>query len=94
VRWLERYGTAAPIEFASLLHLIDGETALLADIADMLEQKRGAPELGLSVPYPRVNAFIEAELARLDAATPTPDDLRPVLPALNALFLATVRENG
>ena len=93
VRWLERYGTAAPIEFASLLHLIDGETALLADIADMLEQKRGAPELGLSAPYPRVNAFIEAELARLDAATSTPDDLRPVLSSLNALFLATVRES-
>jgi len=93
VRWIERYGTAAPLEFASLLHLIEGRDELMADIAHMLEQKRNAPELGLSAPFPRVNAFIEAELTRLDAATPERDDLRPVLPSLNTLFLATVRES-
>jgi predicted nucleotidyltransferase len=92
VRWLERYGTAAPLEFARLLHLIEGEADLLAEIADMLEQKRGAPELGLSPPFLRANAFIETELARLDATIPERDDLQPVLPALNTLFLATVRE--
>ncbi len=29
VRWLERYGTAAPIEFSKLLHLIDDRTLLI-----------------------------------------------------------------
>jgi predicted nucleotidyltransferase len=38
VRWLERYGTAAPIEFSKLLHLIGENHSLLADIDALLEQ--------------------------------------------------------
>lgn len=42
VRWLERYGTAAPIEFGKLLHLID-DRSLLADMDALLARKRAAP---------------------------------------------------
>ncbi len=91
VRWIERYGTAAPIEFHKLLHLLD-DAALLADIDALLEKKRAAPELGLADPVPSLNRFIEAELARLER----PDAARlrrgDVTTPLNALFHAVLRE--
>jgi len=61
VRWIERYGTAAPIEFGRLLHLIDGKAQLLGDIAVLLDRKRDAQEMGLSEPIASINAFIEEE---------------------------------
>ena len=67
VRWLERYGKPAPIEFSKLLHLLDGEHALLADINSLLARKRSAPEMGLEPPVPSIGAFIEAELDRLES---------------------------
>src|SRR5690349_15195780 len=45
VRWIERYGTAAPIEFEKLLHLIDDRPELLRDIDRLLTMKRAAPEM-------------------------------------------------
>ncbi len=56
-RWLEKYKTAAPIEFAKLLHLIEEDSRLLSDIHDLLTQKRSAPELGLAAPVASINAF-------------------------------------
>lgn len=92
VRWLERYGTAAPIEFEKLLHLIGGETQLLADIDDLLLRKRAAPEMGLSKPVVSINAFVEAELDRLEPSTPEfPARVTPI-PMLNTLFHATLHE--
>jgi len=66
-RWLEQYKTAPPIEFESLLSMIDDRADLRSDIDCLLAQKRAAPELGLSAPIPRINEFIEGELLRLDA---------------------------
>jgi predicted nucleotidyltransferase len=86
VRWLERYGTAAPIEFSKLLHLLDGDHALLADIEALLAKKRASPELGLDRPVAGINAFIEAELARLETVAPARFERGNVLPELNALF--------
>ncbi|UTY57105.1 nucleotidyltransferase domain-containing protein [Massilia sp. erpn] len=92
VRWIERYGSAAPIEFQKLLHLLEGEPQLLADIDALLEQKRAAPELGLSKPVPSLNAFIERELERLEH----PDIARvtrgEVVSQLNSLFHTCLRE--
>ena len=66
VRWLEAYATPAPIEFGKLLHLIDNDPQLLADIDELLARKRGSPEMGLAPQVASIHAFIEAELIRLE----------------------------
>ncbi|MFZ6753874.1 DNA polymerase beta superfamily protein [Undibacterium sp. Dicai25W] len=86
VRWLERYGTAAPIEFSKLLHLIANEHALLADINALLEQKRKAPELGLASPVQSINRFVESELERLDALAIAPVRYSNTTSLLNVIF--------
>jgi uncharacterized protein len=92
VLWLERYGTAAPIEFHKLLHLIEHDRALVADIGSLLERKRAAPEMGLSAPVASINAFIERELERLDTFIPTPHTKADVAGQLNAVFRRTLDE--
>lgn len=86
VRWLERYGNAAPIEFQKLLHLIEDQPALLADIHALLERKRAAPEMGLEPPVPSIQAFIEIELERLDRLNPSKPNGSATLDALNGIF--------
>jgi predicted nucleotidyltransferase len=92
VRWLERYGTAAPIEFSRLLHLIEGEPELLTDIAMLLEKKSASVELGLCKPVVSINAFIVSELERLEAMVPIHGQKPKPLGQLNALFHATLGE--
>lgn len=92
VRWLERYGTPAPIEFQKLLHLIDDRGQLLSDIDALLAIKRGAQETGLSAPIASIDAFIDEELSRLEALHPQRHDRPDPLPGLNALFHATLEE--
>lgn len=92
VRWLERYGTAAPIEFSKLLHLIEGERTLLGDIDALLTKKRVAPEMGLDKPVSSIDAFIESELARLEKVTPEHVQKSEVLPQLNDLFHRTLTQ--
>lgn len=93
VHWIERYGTAAPIEFHKLLHLLDKRPDLLARIDALLVQKRATPELGLSEPITLLNDFIEQELARLESVQALPAPRAQPLPALNALFHAVLREH-
>lgn len=92
VRWLERYGTAAPIEFARLLHLIDDRRDLLADIDALLAKKRAAPEMGLDKPVASIDAFIEEELARLENARVERAHRGEVVPQLNDLFHRTLAQ--
>lgn len=92
VRWLERYGRAAPIEFGRLLHLIEDQSELTGAIAELLDNKRRAPELGLSPQVPVIHRFIEDELARLDTVTPCRDERATPLTMLNTLFHAVLRE--
>jgi predicted nucleotidyltransferase len=91
VRWLERHGEAAPIEFGRLMEMLD-DPALLADIDTLLEKKRNAPEMGLAPPIARINAFIEAELERLDALKPPHWRPSDVVPKLDALFRELLSE--
>lgn len=88
VRWLERFGTAAPIEFARLLPLVQDEQPLVDAIQILLERKRSSPEMGLEPQVPAIHAFIEAELERLDAQNPSREERNDVLPDLNRLFRA------
>jgi predicted nucleotidyltransferase len=92
VRWIERYATAPPIEFAKLLQLIQDQTELLADIQALLQKKSAAPELGLSEPVSSINAFVEAELERLELAPPQHAAKLISVAQLNELFHVTLRE--
>lgn len=92
VRWLERYGSAAPIEFNKLLHLIEGEHMLLADIDTLLAKKRAAPEMGLEKPVASIDAFIETELERLETIAPERAERSEVMQQLNGLFHRTLSE--
>jgi predicted nucleotidyltransferase len=91
VRWLERYGKPAPIEFEKLLHLIDGEQDLLTDINSLLGRKRVAPEMGLEPPVASIHAFIEQELERLERAQVEASSTA-AMESLNEVFRAAVRE--
>jgi predicted nucleotidyltransferase len=92
VRWLERYGQAAPIEFAKLLHLIQDHTALLTDIHALLIRKRATPEMGVEPPVQSLNAFIEAELARLGSCAQATAPRSLVLPKLDEVFRTSLRQ--
>lgn len=82
VRWLERYGRPAPIEFQRLMHLVEDEEGLTQAIEVLLEQKRAAPELGRGPSVPVLQHFIERELDRIDSIEPPvvrPDGAAPML---------------
>jgi len=92
VRWIERYKSAAPIEFDRLLPLIDGHTQLLTDIHELLVKKHESPEMGLSKPIASINLFVEEELNRLESISPQHTQRPGPLPELNDLFHLTLRE--
>lgn len=92
VRWLERYGTPAPIEFDRLLHLIEDRPALRADIDGLLARKREAPETWVGDAVPGIGSFVVEELARLESMQPSVERHPSALPALNALFHAVLSE--
>ena len=91
VRWLERFGTPAPIEFERLLTTVD-DRVLLDAIDALLAQKRASPELGLSPQVPAIQDFIVRELARLHSIVPARVQRRDVEPDLSALFRDVLRE--
>ncbi|RZI95093.1 MAG: hypothetical protein EOP39_29885 [Rubrivivax sp.] len=65
---------------------------MLADIHELLERKRAAPELGLSAPVRSIHDFIEAELERLETLNPQATQRSEVLPRLNEVFHACLDE--
>ena len=91
VRWLELFGTPAPIEFVRLLDMLD-DVLLRARIEDLVALKMQTPELGLSAKIPELNAFIETELTRLETMTPEVVRHEGVLGRLNDLFHTTLFE--
>lgn len=92
VRWLERYGSAAPIEFQTLLTLVADQPALTGAIDALLERKRQSPEMGLSPQIPEIHGFIERELERLEALKPARHKRLDVVPGLSHLFRGTLDE--
>lgn len=86
VRWLETRGAPAPMEFERLLVTIAGEDALLKDIHALLAQKKSGEELDLTPPVTNLNAFIEAELARLEANPPVVASRSEGIDTLNTIF--------
>lgn len=88
VRWLQAYGRPAPIEFDKLLHLIDDQPELIADIHELLARKRSSPEMGLAPKVASIQQFIEAELQSLEAQKLEPSQpSSDVTERLNEVFL-------
>jgi len=92
VRWMERFGTPAPIEFGKLVAMVESDQALVRAIDALLEQKRMSPELGLSPQVPAIQDFIVSELQRLEGIVPARFERREVEPDLSALFRKVLAE--
>lgn len=92
VRWLEKFGTPAPIEFDKLRDLIENDPALQRAIDDLLAVKRASPEMGLSPQIVPIQRFIECELDRLETIRPTRSERREVEPLLSELFRSVLKE--
>jgi len=92
VRWLKRYGQAAPIEFHKLLPLLD-DAEILADIHSLLERKKVAQEKQLGPPIKSLNRFIESELERLESFTPNAHLGTAGVEALNDLFRSAIEND-
>lgn len=93
-RWIANTGSAPPIEFEKLLTLIEQEPAVLAEVHKLLEQKRGAPELGLAPAVPPLNAFIEAQLEGAPVEAPQKSRSPRVINQLNELFHRVLGEHS
>ncbi len=94
VRWIERYGSAAPIEFHKLLHLIEDQTALRKDIDALLQKKQASPELGRGPAVASIDQFITTELARLETIAPQRTAREGAIDKLNALFHTVLAERA
>ena len=92
VRWLERFGKHAPIEFGKLLTVLEEQTDLLEAIHELLEIKRTSPEMGLSRPVPAIQRFIESELLRLEQVTPQRSERLGSVSMLSDLFRTVLRD--
>lgn len=92
VRWLEQYGTPAPIEFRQLLVVIAGKKLLLEAIDALLKIKITSPELGLSPQIPEIHSFIEQELERLESIAPTRGKRETEIEDLSSLFRNILNE--
>jgi predicted nucleotidyltransferase len=92
-RWIETYRSAPPIEFAALLHLLPKEDGLLEEIHILLERKKVALEKELAPRIDKLNAFIEAELARLEHFSVEKEEKSGGMEALNQLFRQVLQEN-
>ena len=92
VRWLEQYGTVAPIEFERLRTVLDDvEVQMAIDI--LLEFKRQASEKTEQKPFPVLQHFIEQELVRLEGFSDSAMNLM-AMPALNEVFRAILDEEN
>jgi predicted nucleotidyltransferase len=86
VRWLERYGEVAPIEFGVLRQVLDDATVQAA-IDDLLVLKRQSSELATQAPVAVLQAWIQAELERLTQYAGITGHADPIIwPSLNTIF--------
>ena len=90
VRWLEQYGTAAPIEFQTLLTLIADQPALTGRHRCLLEHKRQSPETGAVAADPRDRRLHRTRTGRLEAMKPARNERQEVDSGLSRLFRTTV----
>jgi len=92
IKWLEKYGSAAPIEFSRVLELVK-DNELLDTIHELLEKKRISEEKMLAPAIPVLNKFIESELGRLEEMKLSKSDREMEITQLNELFHMVLSEN-
>ncbi len=72
--WIERGRGVAPMRFTALVDGIVTDAGLRMAIEQLLVAKRVAMESEVGPPLPAINAFVDAELTRLEAAAPPASD--------------------
>jgi hypothetical protein len=87
--WIEQGRGVAPMRFQELVDAMITDPALLAAIDQLLAVKRAAMESEYGRPLPAINAFIDAELTRLEAVPP-PLSPKPDHVLLDQLLMHTV----
>lgn len=92
IRWLEKYGSAAPVEFNKVLKLVD-DNELLNTIHKLLEKKKVSEEKMLAPVIPVLNKFIESELNRLEDIKLLKTHQEMEMAQLNTLFHLVMNEN-
>jgi len=92
IQWLEKYGSAAPIEFDRVLELVK-DNELLDTVHELLEKKKVSEEKMLAPAIPVLNKFIESELARLEEIKPVKSDREMEMAQLSKLFHMVLSEN-
>lgn len=91
--WVEQGRGAAPMRFQELVNAIVTDADLHAAIEQLLVVKRAAGEAEYGKPLPIINAFIEAELTRLETIEP-PQSCGQDFSALDRLLMDTVLRLG
>lgn len=79
----------APMRFAALVAAIVTDAGLRAGIEQLLVAKRGAMEFEVAPSLPAIDAFIDAELTRLEATPPPASDATD-FSVLDRLLMDTV----
>ena len=92
IQWLEKYGSAAPIEFNRVLELVK-DNELLDTVHELLEKKKVSEEKMLAPAIPVLNKFIESELGRLEEIKLPKSDRELEMVQLNELFHMVLNEN-
>ncbi|MCM3114201.1 nucleotidyltransferase domain-containing protein [Neobacillus sp. MER 74] len=81
--WIERYNTAPPIEFQTLVEELLEEGQLKQEILMLLERKISGDELNLEPKVNAINDFLEKEINRLEEYAKTlkvsNEDMTPIL---------------
>ncbi len=86
VRWIEQGRGVVPTEFQKLVESSGLDDELLAEIDELLRQKRATGEMGAGPKLPRIHHFIESEKERFETNPPASAGQRPSMDQLNQLF--------
>lgn len=92
IQWLEKYRSAAPIEFNRVLELVK-DNELLDTVHELLGKKKVSEEKMPAPAIPVLNRFIESELNRLEEIKPPKSDQETEMARLNELFHLVLSEN-
>ena len=69
-RWIREFGTVPPMRFAELASAMLQDADLLEELNALLAVKMRAGEAATSAPWPRIQAFLQAELAQAEQYAP------------------------
>ena len=70
-RWIRELGGVPPMRFAELTTALLHDADLLTELNALLAVKMRAGEAATSAPWPRIQAFLQAELALAEQYAPS-----------------------